>query len=277
MEIFSGIPLVLGQILLFIYNSMAFTNYGLAIILFTLFIRAILMPLTVKQYSSTLKMQEFQPQIQEIQKRYKSDKEKLNKELMEFYKTNNFNPAGGCLPMFIQLPILFSLMYVIGKPLTYMLGMSADKIAELVGKVPVESAIGGFYSEIGAVGFHHLLNMNFLGLNLGLVPSYHWDKLTGPMGLQYGFLLLIPIVATLTTYLSIKYSMATRKPSASTTDISASMQKNMMLIGPIMTLMVSFQFPAGLGLYWAVGSLVQIVQQMVMNRRFMEKEVVASK
>ena len=70
-------------------------------------------------------MQQLQPQIQELQKRYKNDKEKLNTELMNFYKENKVNPAGGCLPLLIQMPILFSLIYVIGKPLTYMLGMDS--------------------------------------------------------------------------------------------------------------------------------------------------------
>ena len=81
-------------------------------------------------------MQQLQPQIQELQKRYKNDKEKLNTELMNFYKENKVNPAGGCLPLLIQMPILFSLIYVIGKPLTYMLGMAQAANNSLIASVP---------------------------------------------------------------------------------------------------------------------------------------------
>ena len=75
----------LGRFLYFIYNTIAFGNYGLALILFTVIVRLALLPLTIKQYKSTAKMQQIQPKIQEIQKRYKNDKEKLNTELMRVY------------------------------------------------------------------------------------------------------------------------------------------------------------------------------------------------
>jgi hypothetical protein len=86
----------LGEFLLFIYNTLAFHNYGLAILTFTLVVKLVLLPLTVKQYRSSAKMQELQPLIQEIQKRYKNDKEKLNQEMIKVYQENNYNPAGGC-------------------------------------------------------------------------------------------------------------------------------------------------------------------------------------
>lgn len=87
----------LGKFLKFIYD-IAFENYGLAIIIFTFIVRLALLPLTIKQHKSTMKMQEIQPLINDIQKKYKDDREAMNQELMKLYQEHNYNPAGGCLP-----------------------------------------------------------------------------------------------------------------------------------------------------------------------------------
>lgn len=269
----------LGQFLHLIYNSVAFQSYGLSIIIFTIIIRLILLPLTIKQYHSTTAMQHLQPQIQEIQKRYKNDKEKLNTELMNFYKENKVNPAGGCLPLLIQMPVLFSLIYVIGKPLTYMFNMTQPQIDSLLASVPDAQKIAGYYSEIGAVNYHHTLNMEFLGLNLGLVPTWHLDKLFGnPQSLQYLGLLLLPLLNMATTYISMKLSTPQTKPS-NTKDVSMqnSMQKSMTMMMPIMTLIFAFQFPAGLSVYWVIGNVIQIFQQLYINKYILKKKEVESK
>jgi len=118
--------------LVFIYENLSFGSYGLAIILFTVFIKLLLLPLSIKQYKSSLKMQEMQPLIQEIQRKYKNDPQKQSEELMNLYKEHNFSPASGCLTSFIQLPIIVSLYYVIREPLTYMFNMTKDQIEALV-------------------------------------------------------------------------------------------------------------------------------------------------
>src|SRR4051812_32248399 len=130
------IALAMGQILKLIYFNMSFLSYGLAIIILTVVIRLILLPLYVKQYRSTSRMQEIQPQIQEIQKRYKNDKEKLNQELMRIYQENKVNPAGGCLPLLLQMPILFSLYWVISQPLKFMLRKDPAIIQQILEQVP---------------------------------------------------------------------------------------------------------------------------------------------
>jgi len=84
-------------------------NYGLAIILLSVFIKLILYPLTKKRLTSMQKMRELQPEIKKIQEKYKDDKEELNKRMMEFYQKNNLNPVGGCMPMLLQLPVFISL------------------------------------------------------------------------------------------------------------------------------------------------------------------------
>lgn len=278
---FSFIPKTLGIILNFIYQNLAFQNYGFAIILFTVVVKLLLLPLTIKQSKSTAKMQEIQPIIQEIQRKYKNDKEKLNEELMKAYAEHKYNPASGCLPLLVQLPILFSLIYVIGQPLTYMLGYSADKIKALLDTVPEANRIAGFYAQIGAVKFHEILNMQFLGLDLSLVPTWRPNVLFGPEMSTYLPLVILPILSFVSTILSNKLMMmSTMKRNNSndnkdaSQDASVAMQKNMMFIGPMMTLWVSFQFPAGLGLYWFAGNVFQIFQQLYLNKYIINKKEV---
>ena len=105
---FDAIARILGKVLYFIYNTIGFHNYGLSLIMFTVLIKCALLPLTVKQIKSTQQMQELQPELERLQKRYKNDKEKLNEETMKLYQEKGVNPAGGCLPMLVQLPIIFS-------------------------------------------------------------------------------------------------------------------------------------------------------------------------
>lgn len=101
----------------YIYNLA--NNYAIAIILFTVVIKLVLLPLTFKQIKQTKKMQELQPKIKELQEKYKNDKEKLNIKMMELYKEYKVNPIGGCLPMLIQLPILFGLFGALRQPEVY--------------------------------------------------------------------------------------------------------------------------------------------------------------
>jgi YidC/Oxa1 family membrane protein insertase len=269
---FSFIPKFLGIILNFIYENIAFKNYGLAIILFTVFVKLLLLPLTIKQSKSTAKMQELQPIIQELQRKYKNDTTKLNEELMKLYSEHQYNPASGCLPLLIQLPILFSLIYVIGKPLTYMFGYSADAISGYLNTVPEAMKISGFYEQLGAVNFHELLNMKFLGLDLS--PSL----LFGAEMTKYLPLLILPILSFVSTILSNKLmmssSMKNNNKKDNAPDASMAMQKNMMFVAPLMTLWVSFQFPAGLGLYWFSSNLFQIFQQLYINKFIITKKEV---
>lgn len=297
---FIAIPI--GQFLLFIYNTVAFHRYGLAIIILTIIIRLLLLPLTVKQYSSTLKMQEIQPKIQEIQKRYKNDKEKLNEELMKFYQENNVNPAGGCLPLVIQMPIIIALYNVIQRPLRYMVGKSDAVITEIMKHIPgnaPERIVGtGNSSDISIINYftNHMdklpdvsnllsksdvLNMNFFGLNLGLLPKWNPKEImSSPMPGQYAVLLLIPIFAVLTTYLSIKFSTLQtaknnkdqNKNQSQQEAMQNSMQNSMKITMPLVTAIFVFSVPAGLGLYWIVGNIFQIFQQLFMNKYFINKK-----
>lgn len=284
----------LGQFLNLIYNSIAFHSYGLAIILFTIFVKLLLLPLAVKQYRSMSRMQEVQPQIAEIQKRYKNDKDKLNQEMVKLYQENKVNPAGGCMPLLVQMPILISLYWVIQGPLKYMLGKSEEIISKLY-EFPVQAGeVIANMRDISIINFfnkhpdelakvpdllskHELIDLNMFGfLNLGMVPSFDYTKFFGPMGAQYIALLFVPILAAVTTYLSSKFSMAQTSQNAQNA-AGAQMSNTMIKIMPFMTAFFAFSVPAGLGLYWIVSNIFQIVQQLYMNKFIIKKKEVAGK
>jgi len=277
----------LGMFLKFIYDTIAFQNYGLAIIVFTIIVRAALLPLTLKQYKSTSKMQEIQPLINDIQKRYKDDKEKLNQELMKLYQEHNYNPMGGCFPLLIQMPIILSLYWVIVQPLKFMLGK--DEVTQIPKIVEVASqALGktvqqmGSQKELLAMSYFNenpdalskvtgLLNKselidfnNFLGLHLGEIPKFKPDEIFTAPGIYIPLLILV-ILATVTTFFSTKISMPKTKPDDQKGGAAGCSNNSMMYMGPAMTLYFGFMMPAGVILYWMIGYVVGIFQQLYIN------------
>ena len=244
----------LGAILGFIYN---FTNsYGLAIVIFTIVIRILLLPLAIKQQKSMAMQQKVQPLMAEIQKKYKNDKEKLNQEMMKLYKEHKFNPTGGCLPLIVQMPIIFGLYRVIYRPLTHILKMDPERIKELA-----ESLQIAVHNEIEIASVAEKINLNFLGLNLGYSPQIS----------EFSVLWIIPILAAGTTYLS-SYMTSKMSSSSGQNEKAAQMQSSMMKIFPLMTGFIAFSFPAGLGLYWIVSNMVQVLQQFFLNKYYAPKK-----
>ena len=102
------------------------SNYGIALIIFTLLTKLILFPLAIKQQKSSLRMARMQPKLEELQKKYGKNKEKYNEEMLKLYDEEKYNPMSGCLPMLIQFPILFGLIDVIYKPMTHIRRMSSS-------------------------------------------------------------------------------------------------------------------------------------------------------
>lgn len=141
--ILSSIGKIFGILMYFIYNTIGLENYALSLLFMTIAFKVFLLPLSIKQSKSTLKMQEMQPELQRIQERYKNDKEKLQEEQMKFYQEKKYNPSSGCLPMLIQFPIIIALFYVIRMPMSYML----DIPARAVGQMAIESVQSGYIEE----------------------------------------------------------------------------------------------------------------------------------
>ncbi len=293
----------MGIIIKFIYDIVQ--NYGLAIILFTVLIKLVLMPLAVRSQKAMRKQQKIQPYLMELQKKYANDKEKLQTETMKLYKENNISMTGGCLPLLIQMPILFGLYRVIQRPLTYLAGVdfslaaSMDKVGEIISRMTTDfpDIIGKLAgtstdliiknSQIQLSTWSNILfgsadpwyiEFDFLGLDLSVVPSVSVNYiLSGKFQyLDRVLLILIPIIAILTTWLSMKQSQKmTQAPQAQDNSTAAqtaqSMNKSMNLMMPIMTGIFAFTLPSGLGLYWIVSNLMQMLQQYLLDLYFKKK------
>lgn len=267
----------LGMILSFIYNIT--NSYGLSIILFTILTKLLLLPLAIKQQKSIIEMQKVQPLLNEIQKKYKNDKEKLNQEMMKIYQEHKVNPAGGCLPLLIQLPIIYALYRVIYQPLKYMLSFSREQIAAVVEALNLEIAENLFAQKeifIAEQMRIHFDKLNHLEFLKNIKPiNFHFlnfiNLADAPNMSNINILWIFPILAALTTYLSSKVtSMSTnsQQQGSQPNDQAAQMQKSMLSVFPIMTALITFSLPAGIGLYWIISNIFQIGQQIFLNKYF---------
>ena len=253
-----------GSLLRILYEF--FGSYGWALIAFTFIVNIILLPLTYKQQKSTAGLQKIQPQLAEIQKKYKDNKEKLGQEQMKLYQDNGINPIGGCLPLLIQLPIIFVLFMVIREPLKYMFGLSVEQISalsDLIGNIDVRAGFEQIeiarnltvqiIEKAGLTGILPIIDFNFLGLDLAATPS--WST--------FNLLWVIPILSALTSWLLNKIMQAqTPQPTAGADGGSAAQSmQTMNKIMPLMSAYFTFLFPAGMGLYWIIGNVARIAAQ----------------
>ncbi len=285
----------MGWIIQQIYNLVA--NYGLSIIIFTVLIKLILLPLNIHSQKAMKKQQKVQPIIAQLQEKYKNDQEKLQREMMKIYKENNISMAGGCLPMFIQFPILIGLYQVIQKPLSYLKGvdwmqqavidkvyMLRDAMASSIGSLAQQTEeqlanmsqiqLSNWAGIVNGPSDPWVINFNFLGLDLSNVPSEAFGYI---MRLDFSdwskiLLLLIPILAVVSSLLTNKITMLQTGQTKTNDNSQASqMQKSMLWMMPLMSGFFTLTLPSGLGIYWIISSVMQIVQQLVLNYYFDKK------
>ena len=269
-----------GIMMEFIYNNLAFRNYGVAIIIFTIIIKIILMPLQIKQQRSTIKQQQMQPELEEIKKTYGNDRNKMAEEQQKLYAKYNVSMTAGCLPMLIQFPLLIGLYEVIRKPLTYISGLSAATITEIAKGVEGAVSKGGYINELlvngklietGASG---AINMTFLKFfNLGLTPEWKiWEwgsdwKIYLPLFfiplLSFGSAMLMQYVST--AKMRKEQKAEGKKKSGGTANL-------LLKLMPLMSLFIAFAVPAGLGFYWTISNLLSIVQTLIINKMFEKKK-----
>ena len=267
-------------------------SYVLAIVLFTAIIRLLILPLNIKATKSNAKMQEIQPEMQKLQKKYANDQEKLQREMMKIYKENNISMTGGCLPMLIQMPILIGLYQVIQKPLSYLAGVdwaNASVINEVIRLKDAMVNLGYNIGNLANATMEQLANNSqiqlskwagivgtqgtALGLDLSNAPSAAFGHI---MALDFSnmsviLLLLIPVLAVIASVISMKVTQAQTGQNQNTEGQAAQMTKSMNLMMPVMTAFFTVTLPAGLGLYWIISSVVQILQQLILNA-FLDKK-----
>ena len=270
--IYTVIGYPLGWVMWFFYNFLG-NSYVLSLLLFTIFTRLLLLPSTIKQQKSMVKNARLKPKLDALQKKYAKNKEKYQEEMMKLYEKEGYNPMSGCLPMLIQFPILFGLIDVVYKPLTHILRLPADvikTIVEATGQNAMRAEVwvlGHLDTLEGVVSADVIeqiksMNMNFLGMNLGEQPSWAWN-----------LLLLIPILSGITAYASSIIS--TKFSAASMEGQGSGMMKGMMLTMPILSIVISFSVPAGVGLYWIFSNVISTIQTVILHKVYDPKKIAA--
>lgn len=238
--IFKGLRVIMVE------DTGVVSAYAIALILATIIFKLLLLPLMLKQTKSMKEMQELQPKIQELQNKYKNDKEKLNMETMKLYQEHKVNPMGGCLPLLIQMPIIMGFYRLLQTPATYLFkdgSFDFDTINKSFFWVKdIGFAAGHVFKEGVYAGMVNGINLEF-GTALPLI----------------GTSFAVPIMAILAAIITY-YQSKTMNTSAPANAQAAQTQKTMTIMMPFMILMIGVSLPEGLSLYWVVGGLFTIVQ-----------------
>ncbi len=227
------------NLLLWLYDIIPGQDIGLAIIALTILVKAVLYPFAVQQIKQQRAMQQLQPKMDEIRKRLANDKEAQAKELMELYKTEKVNPAASCLPLLIQLPVFIALYHALQS------GLSSTGLEHLYAFVPNPGEV----------------NPSLFGLVNLATPNY-----------------VLAILAAAVQFVQTKQIMDTTPKAASNPPaevkegakdegMAAMMNKQMLYVMPLVTVVIGFSLPGGLTLYWLVMSLLTVLQQWYMLKK----------
>lgn len=301
---------IFGYILNFLYNLV--NNYGISIILFSIIIKLIMVPISIKQQKTMKKTAKLQEEMKQIQFKYKNDQEKLNQETMALYKREKMSPFSGCLSAIIQIILLFSVFYMVRQPLTYMkkidkIYVDNVKISENVQenvqtqeqeventekvtlidyyKNKLEKENGNSnkgYAEIEIINKYGQeddrvsLNMNFLGLDLSKIPTADAKDYK---------VWIIPILYVISSILSMKItnkmqkSMQT-KPTEKGGEGKEENEENpmeqanksMSLLMPVMSVSIAIVAPLGMALYWLLNNILMILERLILNKIIKDDE-----
>lgn len=264
-----------GAVLAAIYDLVG--NYGLAIVIFTVIIRIMIIPLGVKQVKSMYAMQQLAPQMKKLRNKYKNDRQKLNEEMMKMYRENGVNPMGGCLPILLQAPVFFALYAVLTSPFP-----GRDN------HIPPESEL---YQQVIVTQD----GVDFLGMNLLCTPAQAGDPSVQVRAPQIddtpaveasedktasletldcgnGPLAKVPYIILLVAMVAMTYfqnaQMMKMNPNAATTP---KVQQNIMKVMPLIFGVVGFQFQAGLIVYWVTSASWQVLQSRLLLQQVHRK------
>ena len=289
---------IFGYVLSFLYNIV--NNYGIAMILFTIIIKLVMLPFSIKQQKSMKKSAKAQEKMKIIQFKYKNDPEKMNQEIMRMYKEEKISPFGGCLTSIFQIILLLSVFYMVRSPLTYMKKIPADTINNYINQLQEEQKIASqAYPQIDIIRETKLIqeknpedsnaektniNMNFLGLDLSKIPQQNMNDYT---------VYIIPVLYIITTFISMRLTVkmqenmqASKKTNnKEVIDITEKkeneeeeekeedpmetmMQTNKMMswMMPIISVSIAFIAPLGLALYWLISNISMIIERLIIDK-----------
>ena len=284
---------IFGYILEWIY--LLVKNYGLAIIIFSVLVKIVMLPISIRQQKTMKKNEKIQKELKILQIKHKGNPERLNQETMELYKRENVNPFGGCFTIIIQFILLISMFYLVKSPLTYMQKIDnnviENEIVEIK-KVNGEESISKGYPEMSVIKYlkqnndtenQMYINMDFLGLDLSKVPQENFGDWK---------VFVIPVLYVISSILSIKLTTnmtnkkkeekekkeekalltEENKAEMDQEEMAAQMNKSMSLMMPILSVSVSLIAPLGLALYWLINNIIMIIVRLMLNKLFSKEE-----
>ena len=269
---------IFGYLLNFIYEFV--NNYGLAIIIFSIILKILLLPISISQQKTLKKSQKMQEKTREIQEKYKGNQEKINTEMIELYKREKMNPFSGCFSSIIQLVLLISIFLIVSKPLTYMKKVDPELIQQYTDEIKTqyqEENKNLNYTEIAIIkekGYTDdrvYLNMNFLGLDLNSVPMQeytNWKVYVIP-GL---YIISSFISIRITSNMNNKKKKKEENREKNELDAIEQANKNMMWLMPLMSVTIAIIAPLGLALYWLVNNILVMIERLVINHFIGKKE-----
>lgn len=262
-------------------------NFGVAIILFTLFFKIIMIPATIKQQKSMAVTQRLNGKQQAIKEKYANNKQKMNEEIQKLYAKENASPTSGCLVSFVPLLIFMSIFYSVGYPLMNTLHINSDTVNSLtayVNQIPGLAASSSRYAEIDFIRIFNNIKdtsfvtnllsaddiskieffsngFNFLGLDLLQVPKMSDNK----------FMIIIPVLCLITSIVS---QVILTKMQGNAMQQQGCML--LMLYGmPFFTAYLAWTIPAAVGLYWIVSTVISFVTSIIMNRFYNAQMITA--
>ena len=284
----------------FLFNIVG--NYGIAIIIFTVLVKLIMLPISVNQHKTMKKTAKVQVKLKELQTKYANDQVRLGQETMDLYKKENISPFGGCLTSIVQMILILAVFFLVSRPLTFMKHLDAELINKYTQEIAEESQEAVRYPEISIIKLKSAddenvkINMDFFGLDLSDVPSQnHTDWKV----------YIIPALYVLTSIVSTKLTTANQakkneseeaKEEAVTVnkeikpndkekalkvtenndnkeeDAMEEMTKQMNIMMPIMSVSIALIAPLGLALYWLVSNLLMIVEKLILNKVLKDEE-----
>ena len=274
---------IFGYALNFIYNI--FNNYGIAIIIFTIILKALMIPMNIKQQKTMKKSTKIQVKSREIQEKYSNDPTRMNQELMDLYKSENMSPFSGCLSSIIQMVVIISIFFLVSRPLTFMRNIDADTINKYTEAITQEGERKNYIEiaiikEKGAEDPRVNLNMDFLGLDLSDIPVENLSNWT---------VYIIPVLYVITSFISMKITnklngvdkkeevkeennKLIKKDEDQKEQIAMNeMNKSMMYMMPIMSVSISMVAPLGLALYWFISNILMIIERVITSK-FIKEE-----
>lgn len=229
----------LFNLLIFLYDFLPGTDIGLAIIALTILIKLALFPLSQQSIKGQKALQELQPKIEDLKKRYKDDKEKMAQEMMVLYKAEKVNPLSSCLPLLIQLPFLIAVFHVFNQ------GLQPDSLGMLYSFVPNPGTIDPI-----SFGFIDLSKSN----------------------------IILAVITGLAQFWQTKMLIHKKQPKVDGSkdeDMMAAMNKQMMYFMPGITIVIGSSLPAGLVLYWLLTTILTALQQkLIFNKKKKEEQAV---